>query len=382
MTRWLTAQPRTIVVQPTTLCPMDCTYCYLLERHLKQEMTPLVATAIAEGIEPSWQPVEVVWHGGEPLAVGVKRFVELLAPFESLRRAGRVRHKVQTGGGKPVTDAWCDVFEQYDIGVGVSIDGPHALNHHRVDRGGHPMFDRTVAGVEILKRQGVPFTVLAVVSQDGTGQAAQVLDFMRDLGSSWVGFNVEANEGANAAGQTPSIEQARRFWRDAFEWCRNNPDVTVREVDNLLGFLGLTSERRDADTQHDLIPTIGWNGDVVLLSPELLGVRSTVYSDFIAGNVLADGLPTILNRSAELLYVQEFEAGLDACKQTCEFFAFCQGAHAGDRFFEHGTFTATETDHCRNTIQAPVLALAELLEKREPHDSPGANGTHRVGRRH
>lgn len=365
MAQWLAEQPKTIVVQPTTLCPMDCTYCYLLERHLKQEMTPLVASAIAAGICPSWEPVEVVWHGGEPLAVGLTRFVELLQPFESLRRAGRVRHKVQTGGGRPITDAWCDVFEQYEISVGVSIDGSRELNHHRVDRGGNPMFDRTMASIATLKRRGLSFAVLAVVSHDATGQATRVLDFMRELGTSWVGFNVEAKEGANSHGQTPSIDDARQFWRDTFEWCRSNNDVTVREVANLFGFLGLTQEQRDADSRHDPIPTIAWNGDVVLLSPELLGVRSTTYDNFIAGNVLVNDLPAIVRRADELQYVQEFTVALQTCKQTCEFFSFCQGAHAGDRFFEHGTFAATETDHCRNSVQAPVLALAELLQAKE-----------------
>ena len=364
MSHWLTEQPKTIIVQPTTLCPMDCEYCYLLERHLKQEMTSQVAAAVADGIDASWGSVEVVWHGGEPLAVGAKRCVELLEPFEPLRRAGSVQHKVQTGGGTPITDAWCDVFERYEIGVGVSIDGPRDLNHHRVDRGGYAMFDRAVAGVETLKRRDIPFSVLAVVSERGTDRAAHVLDFMRDLGTTWVGFNVEAKEGANVGGKPPSLDHARRFWRDVFMWYRNNGDVTVREVGKLLGFFGLTSEQRDADARHDLIPTIGWNGDVVLLSPELLGVHSTNYNDFIAGNVLADGLSTIVSHAEELPYVQEFAAGLEKCKQACEFFSFCQGAHAGDRFFEHGTFTATETDHCRNSVQALVLALADLLQEK------------------
>lgn len=257
------------------------------------------------------------------------------------------------------------MFQLYEIGVGVSIDGPRALNHHRVDRGGHPMFDRTIATVETLKQRGIPFTALAVVSRGATAQAGRILDFMRDLGTPWVGFNVEAKEGANAEGETPSTDHARRFWRDAFEWCRRNPDMIVREVDSLTGFLGLSSDQRAKDARHDPIPTIGWNGDVVLLSPELLGVRNTLYGDFIAGNVLADDLPAILTRSAELLYVQEFETGLENCKRTCEFFAFCQGSHAGDRFFEHGTFTATETDHCRNSVQAPVMALAELLRGKD-----------------
>lgn len=359
---WLTSRPATIIVQPTSLCPLACTYCYLPQRHLKQEMTPAVAAAVAAGIEPDWPPIEVVWHGGEPLAVGPGRLAALLEAFEPLRRDGQVRHKVQTGATL-ITDAWCALFERYEIGVGVSIDGPRLANHYRVDRAGRPMFDRIVAGIETLKRHGIPFIVLAVVSRDGTHHAGEILDFLRDLGCRWVGFNIEAKEGANTLADTPAAEDARRFWRDTFAWCQQHRDVTVREVHRLLGFLGLKLAVRAADAQHDLIPTIAWNGDVVLLSLELLGVTDTAYHDFVAGNVLTETLPAILHRAGELRYVREFLLGLEKCKATCDFFSYCQGAHAGDRYFEHGTFAATETEHCRTSVQAPVLALADLTER-------------------
>lgn len=361
---WLTSQPDTIILQPTSLCPLACTYCYLPERHLKQDMSPAVAAAVVAGIKPEWSQIEVVWHGGEPLAVGRARFTELLEHFEPLRRAGRVQHKVQTGAAL-ITDAWCELFDRFEIGVGVSIDGPRSVNQQRVNRAGRPMFDRIVAGIETVKRHDLPFIVLAVVSQDGTSRAHEVLDFLREQGAQWVGFNIEAKEGANADGDTPAMDQAQRFWRDTFTWCNENREVAVREVDRLLGYLGLAPTTREADARHDLIPTIGWNGDVVLLSPELLGVRDDRYGDFVAGNVLADPLSTILDRAAELPYVQEFLTGLERCKATCEFFSYCQGAHAGDRYFEHGTFTATETEHCKTSVQAPVLALAELVNGEE-----------------
>lgn len=140
--------------------------------------------------------------------------------------------------------------------------------------------------------------------------------------------------------------------------------MQVREVEWLLEFLSSDKEVRDSDAQHDLIPTIGWNGDVILLSPELLGVRDSGYHDFVAGNVLTDPLPTVLERAETLAYVQEFTIGLDHCKATCEFFAYCQGAHAGNRYFEHGSFSATETEHCKASFQAPVLALADLMTEK------------------
>jgi uncharacterized protein len=196
---------------------MDCTYCYLLERHLSHQMAPATAEAIASSIPPNWTspgPLEVIWHGGEPLAVGSACFAQLLAPFEPLRRDGRVRHKVQTGATL-ISDTWCDLFERFDVGVGVSIDGPRDLNRYRVDRGGHAMFDRIVAGVDVLRRRGIPFTVLAVIPPTTTTYAAELFDFFDSLGCSWVGANMEALEAANARdGQTPSLEHARRFWRE------------------------------------------------------------------------------------------------------------------------------------------------------------------------
>jgi uncharacterized protein len=222
-------------------------------------------------------------------------------------------------------------------------------------------FDRAVAGIQALRRHDIPFIVLAVVGRDGVEHATDILDFLRDLGTHWIGINIEAREGANRDGDTPTREQAHRFWRDAFTWATNNPQVTLREFDRLLGFVGLPAEHRAADAQHDLIPTIGWNGDTVLLSPELLGIQDERYHDFVVGNVLTEPLLSILDRASTTGYVQEFLTGLERCKAGCEFFTYCQGAHAGDRYFEHGTFIATETDHCRGSVQAPVLALTDLI---------------------
>lgn len=363
---WIARKPGTIVLQPTSMCPMACTYCYLPERHLKQEMSATTARAIASGLPASWSssgPVEIVWHGGEPLAVGQERLTSLLEPFESLRLAGSVQHKVQTSGTL-INDQWCDLFERYGMGVGVSIDGPRQANQHRVNRSGRPTFDLAVAGIETLKRRDIPFTVLSVVSRDGAANAEQLLDFLAGMECHWVGINIEARESANVDGDTPTIDQARGFWRDTFAWSQRNPRMTVREVESLLTFLASDKENRSSDARHDLIPTVGWNGDVVLLSPELLGARDTDYRNFVAGNVQIEPLPSILKQAPNLRYVQEFAIGLDNCKSTCEFFAYCQGAHAGNRYFEHGTLTATETEHCRTAFQAPVLALSDLLNRK------------------
>jgi uncharacterized protein len=362
----LATTPTAIIVQPTSLCPLACTYCYLPQRHLNQQMAPETAAAIAAAIPPRWSaraPVEIVWHGGEPLALGRTRLTALLEPFEPLRARGRIRHVVQTAATL-IDDQWCELFQRYEFAVGVSIDGPEHANRHRVDRGGRPTFDRAVAGIQALRRHDIPVTILAVVSADSTN-ASESLDFFASTGCTRIGINIEAAEAANQHGHTPALEQARQFWREVFTWNAAHPEVEIREIEWLLGFLALDKPRRDADARHDPLPTIGWNGDVVLLSPELLGVQEPRYDDFVAGNVLAEPLPSILHRAAGLPYVREFLTSVQRCKDICEFFAWCQGAHAGNRYFEHGTFAATETNHCQTSFQAPVLALHDLTIRRE-----------------
>lgn len=205
--------------------------------------------------------------------------------------------------------------------------------------------------------------MIAVVDRESTLRAREILGFLAELECSFVGFNMEEKEGVNTHDRTPTIEQARHFWRDVFSWSNSNPEMRVREVDRLLGFLSLAPAARNADGKHDLIPTVAWNGDVVVLSPELLGTHDPRYGDFIAGNVPADPLTTILRRAHGLSYVREFQLGIQRCKATCEFFAYCQGSHAGNRYFEHGTFAATETEHCRTSTQALILALHDIASK-------------------
>jgi uncharacterized protein len=359
---WFTSQPRTIVMQPTTFCNLDCGYCYLPDRQRKKDMSVRVATAVAASIPDSWSQVgavEVVWHGGEPLAAGRRQLVELLEVFETLRVAGRVQHSLQTNATL-ITDAWCDIFVRYDIAVGVSLDGPRSANSNRIDRRGRPAFDRIVSGISSLRSRGIDYTAISVVSKDTISGAAEILDQLASMGCSQVGFNMEEKEGVNVRAGSPDLDQARQFWRQVFSWAAEHPTMRVREIERIFDHLSSSHQERQVDRPHDLIPTVGYDGDVVLLSPELLGARDPRYRDFVAGNVVREPLPDILGRASDLAYVQEFGIGVARCKSSCEFYRLCQGSHAGNRYFENGTFTSTETRHCQTSTQAVTLALHDI----------------------
>ncbi|WP_306368609.1 cyclophane-forming radical SAM peptide maturase AmcB [Nocardiopsis sp. CC223A] len=358
---------RSLILQPTTLCNLNCTYCYLPvgDRRSRTEMTTEVAHALAAGLTvmKTDRAVDVVWHGGEPLTTRRAHFRDLVEAFEPLRLRGRVRHSVQTNATL-IDDAWCDLFTDYGFRVGVSIDGPATANLSRVDWADTPVFARIMRGIDRLRSHRIEFSAICVVTAHTITRPDALLDFFEGLGAKSVGFNIEELEGANSTRQDIAPHLVRRFWKTMFDRVDNGMTLRIREAERLLGYLADIRQGR-ANTWDqaliDPIPTVGTNGDVVALSPELLGVKDEDHRDFIVGNVLHDDLASILTRAPNASYVRQHLEGVRQCRRSCEFFAFCQGGQASNKYFETGSFTTTETAYCRNAKQELVRALGEKM---------------------
>ncbi|MGC9669370.1 cyclophane-forming radical SAM peptide maturase AmcB [Planosporangium sp. 12N6] len=362
--RGIAPVPGYVVMQPTTLCNLDCTYCYLPYRALDRRMRPEVARAVADSVNP-WAAADrrfsVVWHGGEPLAAGRAGMAELMAPFTG------VEHHVQTNATL-VDDAWCEFFAAHDMRVSISVDGPPELNTARVTRGGAPAYDRIVRGVHALRRHGIGFSALCVVSAPRPGLAAELYAYFLDLGCDVLGINIEEQEGVNARSNDFAGDAVRTFWAEMVQAWRADPRIHVREIEWTLRYVGAVLDDTADEVLPrtlDPIPTIAADGRVFLLSPELAGFTDPRYGDFSSGNVLTTPLGEILTGAADsAAWVPEYLAGVEACRAGCPYFGFCGGAHAANRYFEHGRFDGTRTNHCHNS---KIQLLEGVLDHARTH---------------
>jgi uncharacterized protein len=348
--RGIAAVPSYVIMQPTTLCNLDCRYCYLPLRAADRRMPVPVAEAVAASVNP-WAAAtdrfSVVWHGGEPTSAGRAELARLMAPFTG------VEHHIQTNATL-VDDAWCEFLSGHGVKVGISIDGPPALTAQRVARGGRPAYDQIMRGVDALRRHGIPFAALCVVSDPRPGLAAELYAFFLDLGCYALGINVEEREGVNVRDTAFPGAAVQAFWAELTGAWRADPRIELREVEWALRYAGAALAGTDDELlprQLDPIPTISQDGSVVLLSPELAGFADARYGDFSSGNVLDRPLHEIVAGVAGRPdgWIGEYLSGVDACRASCPYFGFCGGAHAANRYFEHGRFDTTETDHCRNS---------------------------------
>ena len=346
--RGISPVPTYVVMQPTTLCNLDCMYCYLPARGEDRRMPVRVAEAVAADVN-RWSRTgrfSVVWHGGEPLAAGREHLARLLAPF-----APEVEHHVQTNATL-IDDAWCAFLSRHGVRVSVSVDGPLARNGERVTRGGRPAYERIMRGIDALRRHDIPFSALCVVSRPEPGLATELYDFFLDLGCDVLGINVEEQEGVNRRANRHPAAAVTGFWSELVTAWRRDPRIHLREIEWSLRYVQAVFDgTADAvlPRQLDPIPTVAYDGSVVVLSPELAGFSDPRYGDFTSGNVLHASLGDILAGATATAWVGEFLAGVEACRATCPYFGFCGGAHAANRYFELGRFDGTETDHCRNS---------------------------------
>ena len=174
-----------VIIQPTPFCNINCSYCYLPDRSNKHVIAQsTIEKLFTELFASGWNnpEVTVLWHAGEPLAVPISFYREAFATIERLRPKNgpwpiRVKHSFQTNG-MLINEAWCDFFKEWDVGVGVSIDGPRELHDaHRKTRSGAGTFDKTIAGIRCLRDAGYPFHVLSVLSRASLEMPGELLAF-------------------------------------------------------------------------------------------------------------------------------------------------------------------------------------------------------------
>ena len=104
-----------------------------------------------------------------------------------------------------------------------------------------------------------------------------------------------------------------------------------------------------------------WAGNISTFSPELLGLKNPAYEDFLLGNINCDSLVDLPRRPNFTRMLADIRAGVEMCRERCEYFSICGGGEPVNKLAENGGFASTETTYCRLTkMQATDLVLDAL----------------------
>ena len=140
-----------VVIQATPFCNVNCRYCYLPNRSSTKRIDNRTLKRIFACLftEPRLSdPVSIVWHAGEPLVLPISFYENAFRIAEQCNTRGiRIVHSFQTNGTL-INQDWCDFLKQYNVKIGVSLDGPrhiHDRSAPRPTRATEPLTARCVA---------------------------------------------------------------------------------------------------------------------------------------------------------------------------------------------------------------------------------------------
>ncbi len=366
-----------LVIQPTPFCNIDCKYCYLPHRTSKAVVaSETLKNLFSQVFGAGWlgDDLSVVWHAGEPMVLPIAFYRDAFALVERLRPPQlQVVHSFQTNGTL-IDDAWCAFFAETRVNLGVSIDGPrHFHDSNRLTRSGRGTFDRTIAGIRLLRRHGVPFHVISVLTSANMAAPGEMFDFYVAEGIERVCFNVEESEGGHVSQSFGEAGTEAAYYRFLSEFWRLSATVPgkikfLREIEMALQQV---IRPREAPFRNQLvepfaITSMDWAGNIATFSPELLGLKDRAYNDFILGNINRDTLADLSDSPVLVRMLADINAGVAACRERCEYFSVCGGGEPVNKLSENGTFASTETAYCRVTKMRATDLILDSLERIPP----------------
>jgi radical SAM protein with 4Fe4S-binding SPASM domain len=176
----------------TQKCNLACRYCLAEAGPEMPHLHPEDAYAAVDAAFalPGDRGLMIQLSGGEPF-VNFALFKALVTYIEEKQQqTGRAARICTQSNGTLIDDEIARFVKEHQIAIGISCDGPSAFSDlSRPMLGGQPSLERTLRGMEALRRNEVPFGVILVLSRANVGEPETIADFFAERGVRSVKIN-------------------------------------------------------------------------------------------------------------------------------------------------------------------------------------------------
>jgi uncharacterized protein len=282
---------------------------------------------------------------GEFAVFGGEALLAPLAHLEEVFAYGFARHGqngIQTNGTL-ITDAHLDLFERYQVHVGISIDGPPELNHVRC---APELTARTIRAIETLCDRGLFPSIITTIHRGNANlpRLTAFFDWLADHGVRHLNLH-ELEVECGREHLALSEEENIRVYLALYEWSKTT----------MLRVLPFADIQTLLTTESPSVMCT-WNACDPLTTPAVHGLNAN--GDLSnCGRTNKDGVNWLkgdrpgAERSRVLYHTPQAYGGC----QGCAYFAFCKGQCPG---------TAIDGDWRNRTANCRLwYALFERIER-------------------
>jgi uncharacterized protein len=335
-------------------CNLRCVYCFYLEKQslfpqnerfrMSDEVLEAYIRQQSKANRNNPAGILFAWQGGEPTLMGLDFFKKAVELQKKYAAGKPFTNSLQTNGTL-LDDAWCAFLAKNKFLVGVSLDGPAFLHDaYRVDAKGLPTHSAVMRGLNLLKKHGVEYNVLACVNRETAKHPLEIYHFFKGNDIQFIQFIpiVERmpDEGACSMGlklarpatldseQTQEVtpwtvepESLGDFYSSIFdEWVRNDVGKTF-----IMNFEWAIFSHFKGDGPVCYLSRRCGNCCIVEHNGDVYSCDHYVYPEYKLGNVLTDDVKTMVNSAKQREWGGQKERNLPSYCKGCEVFSMCRG---------------------------------------------------------
>ncbi len=373
------SRPLYVMLKPAgAACNLRCDYCYYLDKKelYPEYRTQLMSDEILERFTKQYlesqtmSEVLFTWHGGETLLRSIDFYKKALALQKKYARERRIENCLQTNGTL-LTDEWCLFFKENNFLIGISVDGTR--EHHdryRKNAEGKPSFDKVLHGVELLKKHGVEFNIMATVNHYNVDYPLEFYNYLKTL-STFIQFTpiVESYPNGKVTEWSVSPEKWGKFLCDIFdEWVRKDiGKIFVQYFDSTLAnWIG------QAPGVCTLAKACGHAG-VMEFNGDVYACDHFVYPEYKLGNIHSKTLTGMMYSERQQQFGLDKHDMLPTQCLACKYLFACNGECPKNRIAKTANGEDGLNYLCNGYYEffdhvAPYMEFMkkELAEKRSP----------------
>ena len=323
-----------ILIKPvSSQCQMACEYCFYRDESKNREKTSfgnmseeILETIIKKAFAEKKTALSFLFQGGEPLLAG-KPFFKKIVEFQKKYNLNGIEtyNSVQTNG-LLIDDEWCSFFRENHFLVGISIDGTKKIqDKYRKNAQGKSFFEKIAAAAKTLKKNGVEFSVLSVVTNETVPETEKIYHFFRESGFLNLQF-IPCIEPFDLSREFLSKENYGIFLVKIFDlWyndLKNGTYVSIRHIENYIRILfGITPEECGTNGKCQIQFVTESDGSVFPCDFFAL-------DKYLLGNIVEKSFAELLNSQNALKFLEETnrcdKAKIKNNCVSCEAFPFCK----------------------------------------------------------
>lgn len=195
-------------LEPTGACNIRCRHCYHADtKYDSAKMKEETLRAFLDSVAPNFNKVRIIWHGGEPLLMGVEFFERAYDIFAEYAEKYGVEFDfgVQTNGTL-LNERFVELFKRTNTTVSVSYDGQYNDVLRQETK-------KTKEAVNLLKASSAKVCCLSTASRQSIDHLVEVYEEFKKLGVG-IKFNPVFESGAAACHKEYVL--TKEEWTDGF----------------------------------------------------------------------------------------------------------------------------------------------------------------------